>query len=205
MSDVTEAPVTVAPVTAAPIETSAQSAAPSASLAPSATVVVGAPASTPTLNTTSAPISAAPIESPVESPVESPAPVETPVQPVATPTLPVPTPTAPVGTNPPTQAPVLAPTPIPYLAPIMDPDRSMSPHKQNLADTAGNFEKEAVDSLNGAEIFGITAGVLVFMCIVGFCFGRRWANWCQKRRGSHLPTSGVDESAPFSAAEQEML
>jgi hypothetical protein len=96
------------------------------------------------------------------------------------------------------------PTSVPYTPnqPINQPDRdSLAPHKDNFADTVGVLEREAVDKLNGGEIFAITAAVLVFVCILGFCFGRKCTLWCSKPKHN----ASLIEREPFSPAEQEML
>ena len=106
----------------------------------------------------------------------------------------------------PTSAPVAKPTG--SFNPMSDARSSYPPHRKSVVETVGKAEKSAADDLSPAEIFGITAAVLVFVCLAGFCFGRRWALWCVTRRSSsrqqQQPT-GADEAAPFSPAEQDML
>jgi hypothetical protein len=80
----------------------------------------------------------------------------------------------------------------------------MKPH--SFAVETGELEQQTVDQLSPAAVFGITVAVLVFVCILGFCCGRRLTLWCHtKRSGGRHPTSAVDEVAPFSPTEQEML
>ena len=77
-----------------------------------------------------------------------------------------------------------------------------------IGEQFGEEEKLAAESLTPAQVFGITVGVLIFVCVIGFCFGRKWALWCFNRRGNRSNSrqpSGAEEAAPFSPAEQDML
>ncbi|KAI2506500.1 hypothetical protein MHU86_7910 [Fragilaria crotonensis] len=164
-----------------------------------------------------------PTEAPVADPTEAPdVPTE---KPVANPTddvssdapslpdvaaapspepTPVPTVNAPSAS--PAESPTLeAPTTMAPYPPIPDPGMSYAPHKRTFVETAGTMEKTAADDLSPAEIFGITVAVLVLVCILGFCFGRRFALWCHKRRTQERQPTSADEAAPFSPAEQDML
>jgi hypothetical protein len=80
----------------------------------------------------------------------------------------------------------------------------MKPH-QSFADEYGTLEKQSADQLSPAAIFGITCAVLVFVCIVGFCCGRRFTLWCHNKRTAGRNPTSPDEAAPFSPTEQEML
>jgi hypothetical protein len=91
---------------------------------------------------------------------------------------------------------------------MADSGTSYAPHERTFVETAGTLEKAAADDLTPAEIFGITTAVLVFVCIMGFCFGRRFALCCHNRRTysrERQQPRGSDEAAPFTPSEQDML
>jgi hypothetical protein len=152
----------------------------------------------------------APVADPTEKPATNPADdvsSEAPSQAAAAPApdpTPVPTENAPSAS--PAENPTLeAPTTMAPFSPIPDPGMSYAPHKRTFVETAGTMEKTAADDLSPAEIFGITVAVLVLVCILGFCFGRRCALWCHKRRTKERQPTSADEAAPFTPAEQDML
>jgi hypothetical protein len=94
----------------------------------------------------------------------------------------------------------------PKYVPISEPGRSMAPHKMSVSEESGELEQEALEKLTPVEVFAITVAVLTFVCLLGFCCGRRFTLWClsfKRRRGRHQPNA--DESAPFSAVENDML
>jgi hypothetical protein len=83
----------------------------------------------------------------------------------------------------------------------------MEPHKMSFSEETGMLEQEAVEKLTPVEVFAITMAVLILVCILGFCCGRRFTLWCMywQRRRRGRPTTSVEESAPFSAVENDML
>lgn len=160
-----------------------------------------APSDAPVTDSPDAPV-ADPTEAPVADPTEKP--VANPAVDVSSEPTPVPTENAPSASPAENPTPE-APTTMPPFSPIPDPGMSYAPHKRTFVETAGTMEKTAADDLSPAEIFGITVAVLVLVCILGFCFGRRCALWCHKRRTQERQPTSADEAAPFSPAEQDML